>query len=560
MRRLLPAVLVGLLLAGCVSIPTSGPVQPGLGGSVSSEQEPLVRPIANPPRPDMTQIEVVAGFLDAVAAVGDDYRVAREYLTDEAAQSWDPGAGVTVMAADSPVLTVVGDTVTASYSQVATVNASGVYLPQPAAAATSGFAMASADGQWRIAQAPHGLLLSGTDLERAFEVRNAYFIDPGGSVAVPDVRLVPRTGVQALATALVAALLAGPSDWLAPAVASAIPAGMQLALGAVPVTDGVARVELQGPAIALEEQDLVRFGAQLAWTLVQVPGLTAFEVSVEGQPVHLGQRRGPVPVSEFDRFDPDVIVGAAPLYGLTPQGEWAVVADGAVRPLRSDEAGDGLDPASSIGVGPSGSTVAGATADRAAMMIGSLRAPAQLQQAPGGPVAAGPAIDVLGRVWWTTSDGRVLVSAVDDSGGYSASPVMVVDSPGPVRAVRPARDGTRAALLIDDGTVHLAVVAATADGLRIQGLRPLGIGPGCVDLAWHDADTVTALLPAAQRVERRDLAGSLIAAFAVPATASKVTDAPEDAVVVGLADGTAGPLSGSGVRVIEGLTMPAYPG
>ena len=150
--------------------------------------------------------------------------------------------------------------------------------------------MVSVDGQWRIAQAPPGLLLSSAQLERAFETRYVYFIDPTGTIAVPDLRVLPRTEPQALSTALVSSLLAGPSPWLAPAVRTELPAGLQLALGAVPVTDGTARVELSGPAITLDADASKRLGAQLAWTLRQVPGAHSAQLILNGAPVVLDDR------------------------------------------------------------------------------------------------------------------------------------------------------------------------------------------------------------------------------------------------------------------------------
>ena len=154
------AALAAVLLTGCVTVPSSGPVESGLTGPAPVAREPLVRPIANPPLPGMTQLEVVAGFLGATAAVGDDFQVARQYLTEQASQAWNPGAGVTVVAVDSQELAQAGAAVRADFDQVATVSASGVLNRQPAAGSSWTLPMESVDGEWRISQAPDGLLLS----------------------------------------------------------------------------------------------------------------------------------------------------------------------------------------------------------------------------------------------------------------------------------------------------------------------------------------------------------------------------------------------------------------
>ena len=556
------AALAAILLTGCVTVPSSGPVESGLTGPAPVAREPLVRPIANPPLPGMTQLEVVAGFLGATAAVGDDFQVARQYLTEQASQAWNPGAGVTVVAVDSQELSQAGAAVRADFDQVATVSASGVLNRQPAAGSSWTLPMESVDGEWRISQAPDGLLLTSEEFQRAFEARSTYFLDPGGSTAVPDMRVVPRTGRQALATALVAALLAGPSQWLAPAVSSAIPGGMQLALGAVPVANGVARVDLQGPPLASDRALVEQFGAQFAWTLRQVPGLVAMEVSVNGRAVPLQQDRGPVQLAVFDGYTPDVIEGGAPLYGLTQAGTFAAVQDGAVREL--DRPGiAGMPPASSVAVDPSGQVIAGAAADRSGMLLGALRPEGSALQTIGGQVGSGPSIDAAQRVWWCDGQGRVLVAAADGSGQFAAAVVPVAGAAGPVRLIRPSRDGTRAALLVGDGparSVLIGVVVAGADGLRIEGVSALGSTGGAGDLAWHDADEITVLLPGSGAMDRVDLLGNRTVSFAVPQEALSVTDAPDDAIALGLGDGSAGWLTGNGVRIVEGLRAPAYPG
>lgn len=567
MSRRLPgspvwALLGCMLLAACVAAPTSGPVQHGLSGPAPANVEPLVRPLANPPRPGMTPPEVVAGFVNAAAAVGDDYRIAREYLTDEADQAWDPGAGVAVMESESPELVESDGAVVADYLQVGSVSSSGVYTDlAPAARASSEFRMAQVEGEWRIAAAPAGLLLDEGGLQTAFEARHTYFLDPSGTVAVPDVRLVPRTGTQALATALVAALLAGPSQWISPAVRTAIPQGVQLAIGAVPVTDGVARVELQGPEVTLDEASIEQFGAQFAWTLRQVPDLTSMEISVDGRPVAFQDQRGPVSLEHFAGYDPDVVQGAARLYGLTEDGRFALVEDDDVLPLSAD--GAEAPPASSVAVAPRGSTLAGASADASSMLIGSVASSGPPPQVIPATVAAGPSIDGRGRVWWVDPSGAVRVARSDGDGQLRVDAVDVVGAAGPVLQVRPSRDGTRAALIIGPRThprVHLGVIAAADPLVRIEGLRPLDGERDAVDVAWHSAAELTVLLPSIGLVERHDLMGSTVAAFAVPETATTVTDAPQDTVVLSLADGTAGRLTGNGVRIIEGLRAPAYPG
>ncbi len=563
-RRLWAGILslAMLALAGCVAPPSSGPVVAGASGPVSGQPDPLVRPIANPPRAGMTPTEVVAGFLNATAVVGEDYQVARQYLTAQGAAQWNPGAGVTVMATGPVGLSSSEDSqVVASFVATASVTASGVYDNIAPNAQTVAFPMTQVDDQWRIDEAPPGLLMSKAELDRTFQTMDAFFVDPGGSIAVPDVRVVPRTGAQALATALVTALLAGPSDWLAPAVRSEIPLGTQLSLGAVPVTDAVARVELSGPTITLDDAASQRFGAQFGWTLRQVPQVQAVEVVLNGQPLVVGARRGPVELSAFDSFNPDVVELAAPLYGVTDDGAPAVVNGDQVTRLGPPSAG--LPAVSAVAVSPRRDAYAAASADGESVLVGSLRTPDQPPQVIGQPIAGAPRLDAAARLWWTDPKGVAHAAQQDDAGSYRELTVQWQGTPGPVRALRPSRDGTRIAVLVGGGDVPImvgAVVGDVAGQVSIVGLRQLGERLQATDAAWHDARQLTSLDPAGGVIRRTDLMGGTVAVLSAPANAVTVTDAPGVNVVLGLGDSSAGPLTGNGVRTLTGLHAPAYPG
>ena len=559
MNRAGPAALLAavlLLLAACAGAPSSGPVQPGMQGPVPAAADPLVRPLANPPRPGMSQLEIVAGFLSATAAVGDSYQVAREYLDPAAAQTWDPGAGVRVMADERAALSQSGEVVTATFQQIGSVGAAGVVVATAAAEQSLPFPTAQVAGEWRITAPPEGLLLSSISLERAYELRNVYFIEPSGAFAVPDPRLLPRTGDEALATGLVDALLAGPSAWLDPAVMTEVPADTELALGAVPVSNGVARVELVGPAADLDDAALERFGAQMAWTLRQVPGLEAFEVTLSGDRVPLGTGRGPVPVTEYDSFLPDVVAGEVPLYGVAQDGAAVVAAGGESEPI---DVGAGAPALQSIAVMPAGLTVAGVAEGGSALVVGRLRAGEEPVAVVEGTVLGRPSIDGLGRIWWVDERGVLRMATA------TATPVAVAveNAPEGLVGVDVSRDGTRALLRFGTSgneTLSMGVVVGGTDGMRIQGVRPLAEADGAADAAWGSAEEVTVLGRGDGVIRRLDLLGEVIGVFNVSEESRVLTDAPDSAVAIGLADGSAGPLTGSGVRVVADLSQPAYPG
>ena len=103
MKKILFLMVSALLVTACgnvpqaftAQVPTSGPIQQG-EQVAGSNVDQFIRVIARPPRPDMTAIEVVQGFLDASASFADDHAVAREYLTRPASEQWDSTSQVVV--------------------------------------------------------------------------------------------------------------------------------------------------------------------------------------------------------------------------------------------------------------------------------------------------------------------------------------------------------------------------------------------------------------------------------------------------------------------------------
>jgi hypothetical protein len=97
-RHRLPAifiVLAGLLgVGGCVSVPTSGPIE-----KVEGQQPPCqncVNVEVKPPLPGDKPKQIVEGFLRANNNYQPNYSVARQFLTPMAAETWSPEAGVTI--------------------------------------------------------------------------------------------------------------------------------------------------------------------------------------------------------------------------------------------------------------------------------------------------------------------------------------------------------------------------------------------------------------------------------------------------------------------------------
>lgn len=286
-RLLGTAVAAALALAGCATVPTTGPVQQhtpsGNGVDAGVRIDPL------PPSVGASQLLVVEGFLHAMSVYQPDYAVAREYLTDAASNDWDPRAGVQIYADGFPP-TEYEQIVALPAPVSGTLDASGRYSPASGDPGT-GYApgknnvhnftlIKNDDGQWRITNPPEGLLVSRYVFTTGFVEVNLHFPDPTGSALVPDPRFF-AAGEQSVVRA-VQAQLDGPSDWLAPAVARVDTEGITL-LGVEVDPTGIAKVTLGGTAGELSAEDRGMLLAGLAYTLAGLDQVSAVQVVAGGE-------------------------------------------------------------------------------------------------------------------------------------------------------------------------------------------------------------------------------------------------------------------------------------
>lgn len=498
--RTAAAPLLLAVLAGCASIPTSGPVEVE-GGVVVNDAQPAPVALVRPPADGASPEEVVAGFLTANAVPIDDYAVARTFLSPEIQESWNPDAGAIIYsdeagysltARSSAEVRLVANeegrlTADASYL----VSAPGARVDQP-------FVLRKIDGQWRILELRDGLFITSRDLARSYNGYDVYFLTPDGSTAVPDrVLLADRPG---LATTVVRRLLDGPSAWLAPAVTTAIPSGTELAIDAAPVQDGIITVDLNDAVLKADSATRQLIAGQLVWTLTSLNGLGigAVAITVQGQPLSI-DGFGPVLRQEqFASLDPDVLPNGTSGYGSL---------DGRLSTLRTP-------PTPVAGVFGQGSARVGL----AAVSMDGSRAGAEIAQealqgtvyvaaldASGAPVPRLRLTDITSLsfdrtgVLFASGGARGVVRAIPPTG---VAPDVVVAGAPVVLRVAVARDGARAALIVRRPGVAaaelvLARVVRSGAQVRFDGLRRIENQiTGVVDLAWADADRLVVVAPA----------------------------------------------------------------
>lgn len=273
------AILVLASLTGCATLPLAGPVRIGPDLAPPSDANSFYYSPATPVD-GASDTEILAGFLAAGTAPQNDYAIAREYLSESIRASWNPNQELLIQRSTPTVTLTDSGTAFVEVEVTARVDANGRYESLPAGSTrTLEYSFTVQAGQVRLSSAPDVTIVIRPVFDVVFRSYSIYFLDQSKSSLVPELRWFPAN--PATGTKLVNALLAGPSDWLAPAVVSAIPTGTVLSLDAVTVQQEVALVDLSARALVASLSDRSLMKAQLVATLSQLPTITRVAISIE---------------------------------------------------------------------------------------------------------------------------------------------------------------------------------------------------------------------------------------------------------------------------------------
>ena len=495
---MLLAALGALLLAGCVSVPTDGPVVEGRpAGDPVAPPNVAVLPLG--PRPGDDPVAIVEGFLSSMASYEPGYPTAREFLTPDAGAAWEPESGIAVYGAGegSRSVSATDEGVKIALRLEARVAEDGSYTPvEPGSRLVLDLALEDVAGEWRIATPPEGLVMTAFDFNREYAAYASYFFDPGFEVLVPDLTYLPVRGN--VATLLVEEILDGPTQWLDPAVRTAFDPGVTLSSGSVVQSGTVARVDLTSQVAISAEVQRDRMAAQLAWTLRQAPGVSEVAMLADGRPVPLpSSPTGVVSAEAFAFYDP-AAVPAGDLLVAISAGR-TVSVDDDVTPV-AGPLGD-VGPYRSVAVNLTGTRAASVSASGGTVTASGLTDGSEPSTYDVGTDVAVPSFDRNERVW-----------LVDRARG--ASDVWLLDADGQLQDVDSpvleqlrverlavAPDGVRAASVYraeETTRLALALVLTRPDGsVELGGVRDIPLGDvGAIDVAWTSA-TALALLGAA---------------------------------------------------------------
>jgi hypothetical protein len=554
MRAIFFLFLTSVLLTGCgmgpgsfvAQVPTAGPIEQGqLVSNTSADQ--FIRVIARPPRDGMSPTEIVQGFLESSASFDSNHAVARSYLTPEAAGEWDPSAGVSVYDG-VPTLVEAGAAVLFSSTLSGRISDNGRFtVEDPGTQLQQSFFLTQRDGEWRINLAPRGLLLSIFDVNRAYRSFPLYFFNPSFQTLVPDARLIPVIG-PALGTTLIQGLIDGPNEWLRPAVRTGFPAGVALAVDAVPIENGIARVNLNASVTLANDSARVALSQQIVWTLRQLPEVQFVEIAVNGTPLSVPGTVSPQSRDAWPGVDPgglpsDTVGYASTGVGvvrLTPNGDFAVPG------------GFGFveDALAKLAVSTDGERALGSTLS-GELLWGNLIVGTDLEPIPpSDAIQSGlqsVAFDRESSAWIVNGNG--VAQTLLPTGETFVIEINGLDQGDFVQSVIPSRDGTRAAIIVSNATGSALLLArvdrpSPANITRIQLQKPIRVESklSAVNaVAWSSANTIAVIgseTAGTVQIYEINLGRGEIQAQGSPADPISIAAAPGMATLVTSADGS----------------------
>lgn len=329
LTRLIGGLSVAVLaVAGCVSMPNSGPPnQYSVDQNDTGQGQQFVGPYPSAPLPNASPAQIVQGFLFASASYYTAGSVAKEFLTP-GSQNWSP-TSVTVFtkwnASDPQVIPVAHNKAQFNvqirglvqarlngagqpYVSAAQSNAPNAQPSQSAGSCSPGsgpnacyqFTLVKVNGQWRIQSPQPYLLVEENAFQRGWASQDLYFFDSVNQVLVPDSVFVPiGTSESDLLNKLAQALVKGPSQasWLSGVTgANVFPANISISVLPNPPT---AVVSLKGTLTSADQKALPFMAAELAWTLT-APS-SASQSQIQSVALQVNGVQWPNPNQQFER-------------------------------------------------------------------------------------------------------------------------------------------------------------------------------------------------------------------------------------------------------------------
>lgn len=478
MRRTLISLLamllgVALTATGCASIPRSSPVKQIEAHSEDSESESYSY-AADGPADGADARAIVDGFVAAGRSVAEDYAVAREFLTPELSRQWRGDTSTLIYEAVNVVNGAETNQYTIQLEIIGAVDAQGVRTMYPDHSTRAvDVAVSKVDDQWRISDAPNGVMLEASTFNKIFSAQTLYFYNATYRYLVPDIRWF-ATG-SGTATSMVEALLEGPAPYLENAVVSAFSSAGSLVRSAVPVRDGTATVDLSKATFQdATDQMLLLMDQQLEATLIPLSSVRKVQMLQEETEITLADQSITIEPAQVDPSTPDTLIGIADKSLVYVKGLSVIPVGGLPDISRYNP----REPAMS----PIGNRYAFLNGSR--KQLWTIGEDGSLDLGLEGESLIQPSMDLAGWTWTADNHDKNPLRAVPDSiaGKGEARTISVPWLEGSsVSSLRISRDGARALIVATKDsatTVYVSGVIRDSDGVpRGLSKTPMKIYP-----------------------------------------------------------------------------------
>ncbi|WP_406494646.1 LpqB family beta-propeller domain-containing protein [Streptomyces sp. NBC_00846] len=477
-----------VLLSACGSMPVTGDVK-AVDASQPGDSQVQVYAVA--PRDNATPNEVVDGFLESMTSDDSDFRTTRKYLTRKAASTWKPSAFTTVLTKapnhnDRPFRDSDRATTDITYTltgeKVATVDAQNAYQPLAPTDYNETLRLVKESGpegkEWRIDLVPDGLLLGQSDFKRLYRSVDTYYFAAGRTAAQSTLvadpvylrsRTDPVTGMDTV-TQAVRSLLAGPTSWLRPVVASRFPPGTSLknVTSLSPDDRNVLKVPLNKKADGVGQRSCRMMAAQVLYTLRDLTSARVEQVQLQRSD---GSSLCVLGADQAEEFAPD---GSS----SGPDSQYFVDDKGHVQRIPGSTKGGGTPEVvpgplgngpvrmGAVGVARDEQSAAAVSRDRKALYVSSIVSDGELPAASVTSKAHAsndrlsvPSWDGRGDLWVADRDpgNRRLMRLAGGAGKPQEVTVPSLDDDR-IEALRMSADGVRIALLVTkDGHTTLKI-------------------------------------------------------------------------------------------------------
>ncbi|MET7329297.1 LpqB family beta-propeller domain-containing protein [Nonomuraea sp. NPDC005650] len=489
------AIMVAVACAGtgCTVIPVTGPTTVNEAGSGDPLSKPFHRMIALPPDKSWNEEQTIRGLQAAMAAYADDPTVLPQYLTPEARAKWSASGPVTVVddafeVVPPPQSDELGpvEKVMLKGRWVARINEDDSYAPTEGQWDDYSVELVkSQGGGYLVSSLPNGLLLTNSDVARAYRPTNLYYVNGNSpnTLVVDRVRLRLKP-TETYAQTILERLLKSPTSALQGAVTTSFPSGTKVQS----IRSGEDRVviNLSGPLdpLDLSAEDSLRAQIRYSLNKNEIAKGRVIEIQVDGESYSVDR-----PDSDDDWLD----ATSDTAYYISKGAVHYMSKDGPAGSVPGP-AGEEREGFQDFALSKDGGYVAARTST--GISVAALTQSGRWQEVMKGELTP-PTWHRDGSLWTYDQRNSALLR-YDPMSGKGPQRISSPKLTGlDVTRLRIARDGVRVAITTGQNTVQIGALTGGAAGImlgNVHALTTIEGGTSIIDVAWGDDEHLLVLV------------------------------------------------------------------